>query len=363
MEGGLDQTMKVSCFQKSVMLAAAAYIIALFLAQRLVRVSLPAISASVPRSTRVDQNQTIVSSCSRYAFVGGPKAGLGHLISRIAIGYVYAFERNASLVLDSSHFHHGGKHGSYPWALEFLGLQSIQTLQELKPENLTIVREIFWHERSFDAPNCGVLFKTCDTCCSNLNRSYIQESSWCYFKKYWAFQSARPFFLRHFPGIDPTPKILEEVRERGSIDMVWHVRIGDLHLEDNTRREFVKRVMEQVHDLLNGRQIELYVLADGNIDSSYDFYHTFKHYRPQYLNIGVKEAFEIMIDCSLLVTSGSAFATVATLLKPKTRISLQSEPKEGTGVSDIFEHAILDKLGNIVHPSQSELRKRFLELP
>ena len=105
-------------------------------------------------------------------------------------------------------------------------------------------------------------------------------------------------------------------------------------------------------------EIKLFVLSEGDT-TKLDFHPWFQAHGAQFLqNLTVKDALHLMIESSVLVTSGSSFSGIATYFKPIETISFQSMPKEGTGIMDIFEHAIENSMGNVTYPSRSALKQR-----
>lgn len=68
----------------------------------------------------------------------------------------------------------------------------------------------------------------------------------------------------------------------------------------------------------------------------------------------------LQVEASVLVTSGSAFASVATLFKRSdASIALQFLAKEQvSGVYDVYDHAIVDRNGTILYPSPDQLKRR-----
>lgn len=299
--------------------------------------------------------------CPRYAFLSGPTSGLGHMISRVILGGFYALQKNATLVIDKGQFNSSGAHGAYPWAIEYFGFDSLTDIRELNISSLTVVDEPIWHKYIEESPICNILFRTCDSCCSVLNRSHIEQKFWCYGRNHWAFAAQRQYFMElkktTTKSLNALP-VLQASWNSGFVDVVWHVRIGDLELPYSNRKFYIDEVMRNIGNMFQGMKIQLFVVSEGNT-SSFDFHPWFQAHGAQFLqNVSVIDALQLMIDSSVLVTSGSSFSAIATYFKPKETISFQSEPKEGTGIMDIFEHAFLNLKGNVTYPSFSARNQR-----
>lgn len=300
-------------------------------------------------------------TCQRFAFLSGSTtSGFGHMTSSVILGYKYALEQNATIVIDRSKFLNRGRHGAYPWAIDLLGLDTLQDVNQLPTSHLTVVDEAVWLNHFSVEPVCGVMYRSCERCCSTLNRSNMLQVDWCFGNTQRVFQVARPFFLQRFryPRLNVSNSLID-CRLSGRIDVVWHVRVGDFQVPHATKKILIDRVMNQTSELFGDLKLNLYVLSEGNL-SQHGFTDHFKPYKPFYLDaLSVEEAFGTMVDASVLITSGSSFAAVAAFYKREPKIALQIKPKEGNkGVYDVLDHAIIDDFGIITHPPLSKLRDR-----
>lgn len=282
------------------------------------------------------------------------------MTSSVILGYKYALEQNSTIVIDRSKFLKEGHHGAYPWAIDLLGLDTLQDINQLPTTNLTVVDEPVWLNHFSVEPVCGVLYRSCEQCCSSLNRSNMLQVDWCYGNTQRVFQVARPFFLQRFRYSKlKSSNSLIDCRLSGRIDIVWHVRVGDIQVEHATNKILIDRVMNQTSELFGDLKLNLYVLSEGNL-TQHGLADHFKSYTPVYLDgLSAEEAFGTMVDASVLITSGSSFAAVAAFYKREPKIALQVKPKEGNnGVYDVFDHVIVDDFGIITHPPLSKLRHR-----
>lgn len=304
-------------------------------------------------------NFTKQSACRRYAIVKGRKEGLGHRISQIAIGIVYALEKNASLVIDRTQFTSEGSHGSYPWAIDTFGLRSLIDISDLNISAMSVIKEPLWHVSETDTMECNVLFETCDECCSALNRTNLSQQTYCYNTKHWAFAISRPYFMRLRQTLDfETHRILQRCRQRGKVDAVWHVRVGDIVLTDSTKKVYIDTVMNTIATLFNV-SVQFYVISEGDT-KAFEFHQDFARHKVIFLDsLSAEESLKMMIQSSILITSGSSFSAIAALVKDNTSIAFQSPPKEGsTGIYELYEHAVLDAKGTVTHPNEVQLKIR-----
>ena len=78
-----------------------------------------------------------------------------------------------------------------------------------------------------------------------------------------------------------------------------------------------------------------------------------------FLSVNVEESLELMIHSAILVTSGSSFPALATMVKTTESISFQVPPKEGNiSFYDIYEQPFVNGFGEVTSHSISELKSR-----
>lgn len=296
---------------------------------------------------------SFLPECNRYAFISGPHAGFGHMMSRIALGYVYALEKGATIVVRVKDFLEGGIHGTYDWVRDEFNFDSIVNIETVRSwKNLTVVRENIWHN-NFVNTTCDVLFESCDHCCSTFDGHHLDANTWCYGIQMDVFAVSRPFMLNLYRtditrGIDH----LVQSRKLGKIDIVWHVRIGDLMLVRHAAPAFVKHVMDQLQSLFEGYPLQLFVLSEGSLsNATYNasFHESFYSYNTVYLDsLNTRQSFQYMVESSILVTSGSSFSSVATLFKSASKLAIQTTPRKG--IYDVYDHAFTSLNGTLIFP-------------
>lgn len=295
-------------------------------------------------------------SCYRFAFISGAQAGLGHMMSRVALGYVYSLEKRAELVIDKDQFYKGGPHGSYDWIEEVFDLSNLMDIGQIA--HLKTVSETIWHTKSVSS--CNIMYESCEKCCPVLKaRDHSLRTGWCYLVKKSLFQLSRPFFQQIFRGVEGSDlHNLISIRRTGAVDVVWHVRVGDIFLKHTVSNDFVSNVVAQLQKLLSSR-FHIIVLSEDKIND-HETLEVFGNHNATFLyNLSSRRTFEHMVWSSVLVTSGSTFSSLATVVKPIRTLSLQAEPKSHqVGVYDVYEHAILSANGTIVHPDFHSLRSR-----
>lgn len=300
------------------------------------------------------------NSCPRYAMLQFKHAGFGHLMSQVILTYVYALEKKATPVLPKHEILNKiNPHGNYSWANELFDFSAFLDESDVTKLPVKIVTEKMWHIDSFS--QCNVLYVTCDTCCPFLRREKLfDEMDWCYTKKPTAYQIARPLFRQLFREV-PTSTVpqLMEARRQGKIDVVFHLRVGDITLSTNSKRSVVDSIMEQLQRLFPTAGLAVFLVFEASQGAHPDIAN-FDHIGPVHLkHLSAKQAFQHMVAASVLVTSGSSFASIATIAKPTHTLSLQFPSKDGNyGVYEVFDHAFIMPDGRISYPDWPELQTR-----
>ena len=287
------------------------------------------------------------------------------MFSRVVLTYIYALEKNATPVIDRDIFREKGPHGNYNWSLHYLGLNMLRDIGEVvqKENRLTTVpirkvEEFVWTAKPKQETNteCNIVFQTCDFCCY---RNVKKKPRWCQMVKKKSFSIARDYFLglRKSSTMEKVPKVLQEYRVLGYVEIVWHLRIGDINLEHNMNRLFLRRLIQTLKDIFEEEKIKIIVLSEKK---NKKLLRLFRSYDAFFLNVDAMESLRIMIYCSVLVTSGSSFSALATMFKSKNTMAFQSTPKEGKNIDfyDIYEHAFVDNGGRVTSPDIYELKAR-----
>ena len=302
--------------------------------------------------------------CERYAFVKGPSAGLGHMFSRVVLTYIYALEKNASPLIDKNIFQKKGPHGSFSWSLDYLGLNMLKDIGEIVQEennstsvSMQKVKEFVWTANPKKELNtgCNIVYQTCDFCCY---RDVKKKPRWCQMVKNKSFSVARDFFLglRKSDKIEEIPKVLQDYRVQGYVDIVWHVRTGDINLENNLSRVFTHRLIRTLRNIFVGEKLKILVLSEKK---NKKYSRLFRSLDARFLKLDAMESLKVMVHCSVLVTSGSSFSALATMYKSKKTLVFQSTPKEGKiNFYDIYEQAFVDNFGKVTSPDLYELKER-----
>lgn len=183
---------------------------------------------------------------------------------------------------------------------------------------------------------------------------------WCYDKKPAAYQIARPLFRQLFRDIPISyvPQLLD-ARRKGKIDVVFHLRVGDLVLASNSRSKVVNSIMEQLQRLFPTTGLAVFLIFEASEGAHPDIANFDRFGAVHLSHLSSKQAFEHLVAASVLVTSGSAFTSIATIAKPAHTLSLQFPSKDGThGVYEVFDHAFVMPDGRISYPDWPELQTR-----
>ena len=309
-----------------------------------------------------DYNQSFKKGCMRYAFVDGRIAGLGHMYSTVVLTSIFALENDAVPLIDKRKFKNGGHvHRAYPWSLEKLGLDKLPDIRQTKRKlrNLKEIRQSNWTSYTkLKKRKCNILFRTCEKCC------YIAaKRRHCIFIKERIFSRASTFFrkLRHSSNANEVvPELLQKIRSLGYIDVVWHIREGDISLHVNVRKDFVSNLLQTIQKMFanTSRKIKVVVLSEKAVEEQF-YFKKFESIGATFLNVNVEESLELMIHTAILVTSGSSFTALATMLKTTESISFQVSPKEGNiSFYDIYEQPFVNEFGEVTSHSISELKSR-----
>jgi hypothetical protein len=255
---------------------------------------------------------------------------------------------------------------AYPWSLEKLGLNKLQDVKERikKVKRLKEIKEIrqfnWTMSTNLRKHKCNILFRTCENCCY---RADATKQRFCTIIKEKVFSRAQFFFrkLRQSSRANEiVPELLQDIRTMGYIDVVWHVRLGDISLRNNVSKDFVSNLLQTIQEIFahTHKKIKVVVLSEKALEDQF-YYSNFESIGATSLNMNVEESLELMIHSSILVTSGSSFAALATMLKTTESISFQVSPKEGnTSFYDIYEQPFINEFGEVTSHSISELRLR-----
>lgn len=342
-------------------------------------------------------------NCPRFATMDHtPGAGLGHRLSEVIFGILFARDCHAMYLFDNAIWHVEGHHGSYTWLndKDFLSFSKVEVSKTewkkcMRRKQKRVKRQIDgqWNhvvnQSRLPENKCNVLFRTqLIRCCP---QGEVDKEKGCYcvrstllccFSSVFFF-SPQPFthehnsqteahYGRNYGGYHmvkrymrdlharstyhPSPNLFHE--QRYSIRIAWHVRGGDIILNGN--QEYFTRIASQI-TTASTRQLRFRVFFIGErtlhhfpfLDS---VCRSFFENQCSFPELGERDSLYYMIWSDVLITSGSSFAYIAALLKSNGGVVLNALSKEGSfGIYDLPEHGMISKNGTIEKPSLLEL--------
>jgi hypothetical protein len=324
-----------------------------------------------------------VSSCPRFARLRHTLcAGLGHKITEIVFGMVFAQETHSSFVFDDNVWSHVGDHGSYEWLTDVLPFQDSEvTLSGFNNYNKKRINAGYdgvevingrWSELLEQSVHgnrsCGVFYETELTqCCDE------EEICVCTMSKIDGFERFKWRLREVFLHTKSKPKqqlddfiVSKNISQENivkiethSINIVWHVRGGDIVL--NANKEYFDRLASQIASVLTEAKLSAQIFFFGEdvlgifpfLPQVCQMFFPGKCFYTE--NVDVKDTFYHMVKSDMLVTSGSSFAAVAALFRIDG-VVLSAFPKEGlVGVYEVSEQGLIGKNGTIEKPSLDEL--------
>jgi hypothetical protein len=307
---------------------------------------------------------TNYDACLRYAHVKiKEEEGLGHRVSDLVFGMLFAFENNARLWFNSSGFETNGKHGAYPWAVEFFGWTEMVVSPKQKHE-LNMSRE--WVSKWSDAykfkDSCNILIETCDACCTDVSNPVgDNDLGWCFSRKPGAFNMVRQQMQQMFKKktVQSDPEFYHEARRNNKLVIAWHIREGDVTL--NASPEYLELLYGQLATAVAGISHSIFVFQEKPLSEKFSRFKnltSFEH-KPW---ADVRTTLHHLIASDVLVTSGSSFVSVAALYF-EGAIVLQAPTKQDDpfGMYEMEGEGVIAENGSIIYPGPNELKSRILE--
>lgn len=317
---------------------------------------------------RVENQAMKLSNCPRYAFVANPNVencGLGHRMGDVFMSFVFAIEYNATFVIQSSIFEAPSIHSNdYSWAKNFFGLGHVMTTSMIPSDNISEVSISRWDHASELGNACKVILKTCDTCCPNLSRAGIDNRDWCFINKLGAYGVAHPYFSKMFELSGFKPSVNHFIRSNAAVSVAWHVRLpnydGD-HVDNRLNSEtFFDNIFATIQKITGELSFEIFVFSQRKL-TQHDYLG--KYNVTNVYNLGEADTLYHLAMADILVTSGSAFTSIAAVIHSPRSIVLQAPPRDtGNGVHWIPTFAMVDENGLLLQPEVSVLSDKLMAL-
>lgn len=300
--------------------------------------------------------------CPRFAFIGiNGAAGLGHKVSDVYFGMLFARENRAIFVLDAARFNLNGTHGSYSWAVSYFGWSILPTIDAVRStySNLTRVTVRNWDEAYIYRDHCHVILESCDQCCADMTAvPMLFETGWCFGRRTHVYNGfrleARHLFFRYGNSAS-SPSVFRDSWSHNALVVAWHVRDGDLIL--NYGHDYFSIVYNQLALVMHGLSFNIFFFSENLLSPQFDFLHTFNASFVSHLD--VQSTLHHFVHADVLITSGSSFPSVAAVYSTGA-IVLQAFPKESrVGTYELPGEGFIARNGTIIHPSFSALSNRI----
>lgn len=308
------------------------------------------------------------ADCFRYATMTLTEGvGFGHKFADVVLGMKFAEETNSTYLFDDKSWGNNGLHGSYEWVYDLLPLHKtertytdVQVQHGIYPEdqNSKYIVKGHWTELvelSKSSPLCNVIFAARHQLCCNKPNDR-RSICWCLedSNRIGAYEAVKERPREAYTESTHVPQ--EQLSDfmssfddgnnntRSLASVVWHIRLGDIVL--NAGKDYYNAIATQVAEAFRSSNVtaHVFILGEGgkpNIIKSFPFLdiicQDFFSGRCSYLETDAKDTLYHMINCDVLVTSGSSFASVAATLRPRSRgVTLAAMAKEGSIGREVF---------------------------
>jgi hypothetical protein len=223
-----------------------------------------------------------------------------------------------------------------------------------------------WDTAALYSEECDVILHTCDSCCIDI--SHPEQDSpkdWCFIKKLSAYGVAAPFFRRNFGTSKFKPKkdVFHSLKN-SKLSVAWHIRLPNYDGDHVDTRLQSEQFFDNVYNLLKNAfgkvPFQVYIFSQRPLQG-FDY---LGKYDPIYVATpDVADTLYHFAIADVLVTSGSAFTSVAAVLHDLNSIVLQAPPRDtGNGVHWMPQFAMIDAQGSLLYPSLEILASRAAHL-
>jgi hypothetical protein len=263
-------------------------------------------AAACPHLRPVDR------ACPRFVTLAvAPTGGLGHRLTELQVGWLASVRLNATWVIQGADAFGVARFGeSYLWAYRSLGLAhgepvTLDTLDSLYPGLTRVPVCPYMRAMTGDhATRCHVVWEIPHYMCCDHGDCFADASNVGLYER---SKLCLRWKQRHGGGNLP----------RGSFNVVWHVRTGDIALHKNDRA-FFARVADTVAPALAGLPVQHIVTYEGPSDAPLPAGFAFlPEVLPGMRTLPLSSthtAYLVMAAADVLVTTGSGFAELPALL-------------------------------------------------
>jgi hypothetical protein len=316
------------------------------------------------------------AKCNRFSYFNcSISAGFGHRFGEIVMGMLLADKTNTTFVFDDTCWKHQGDHGGYNWFSDFFPIHETsislsELLQYWKLTNSsTKLVEVHgtWSEvvenavaNEFEPSSCNTVYSSTWTMCPPPEYSCFESPIvGVYDDVKWRLRAIYSRSRFH-----PLLRLFDNSTANGALSVAWHVRTGDIVLHNSI--VYYENLASQLRNVLLRIPFQVFFFGENVIDSFpflADVCKNVLHCSCSFPVVSVADTLHHFIHADILVTSGSSFPIVASLLRD-IKPTFAVVPKEGSRVfAAISEEIRVSESGLFEnHTSRQEIRARITRL-
>ena len=293
-------------------------------------------------------HQEINSSCECYLhFRANEDVGFGHRFFEIMLGIYFSYELGCSYVYKNTLLN-SGMHGEYAQFKNYLKIDegeiSIDQIDKTKFQIENIQHPFL---NSVLENKCNKYYIMTPECCNYEETKGI----WCLISPYVSYEMVSLIAKEKLNRrIHPHPHLFI----LKNINIVWHLRIGDKTLHGNDRKHYdnISHLLKTV--LKNIPHIFFFVFecpsCNGNPPSSFNYLKEICENEECHFigNSTVLETFNMMVQATILITSGSSFADAAAMLTKNIVIYTYHEDRKFNDYKRLLRFINIESKGNLI---------------
>jgi hypothetical protein len=271
----------------------------------------------------------------------------------VLFGLQFAYDINATFVLDIASIGSAGIHGGYSWFEQYSGISYNEitlerVMEQYKPTIISVcpAYDALKHIAKYGELACNTLYILESTgCCSYMHgtQDAAQHSKP---QDCWFFDCTRGIY-EHFQHImiDKYQKAqavavsLSTVYNPAEYSVAIHIRTGDVQLHIGDTQFFTDMIQSTVHAYLNHMPVHIYYIGQFGVSDNtnttteaptedWSFLNAL-HVNTSFYNPDEQTAVHHFIHADMTIITGSSFPYIAMALSNKP-VYIASAPKEGT---------------------------------
>lgn len=252
-------------------------------------------------------------------------AGFGHNFFEILLGIHFSYLINCTYLFKNTFKQHG-IHGNYLELNEYVRLEEGEIdIKLIQKDKYNETRLIFPFSINVQQNKCYRRFVIGSQSCLHENKMI-----WCLDSKTISFEDVSIIAKEKFNRKTHIKPFFFEIK---TINIVWHLRIGDISIHKNDSLHY-ETIYIRLVNLLKRFQINLFFIYECStcdLENGFSFLKTFKNanFKTMFIsNLSILQSFNAMVQSDILITSGSSFSYAAALLSKNIVIFTENKAIE-----------------------------------